>query len=89
MLTSRAQSAKGRIPLACSQPIVFGLETRVLASPRETYPNHHVVLSLRGSSSAMFSKYLLPYRSAPMKVPALVSPVVATGSVGAVPTRQV
>ena len=55
MLTSRAQSAKGRIQIACSQPIVFGLETRVLASPRETYPNHHVVLSLRGSSSAMFS----------------------------------
>ena len=85
MLTSRAQSAKGRIQIACSQPIVFGLDNRAL----ETYPSHHVVLSLRGSSSAMFSKYLLPYRSAPMKVPALVSPVVATGSVGAVPTRQV
>lgn len=30
---------------------------------------------LRGNSSARFSKYLLPYRSVAIKVPALVSPI--------------
>lgn len=33
------------------------------------------VLSVRGNSSSRFSKYLLPYRSDPIYVPALVSPM--------------
>jgi hypothetical protein len=34
-----------------------------------------LIASLHGSSSARFSKYLLPYRSVAIKVPALVSPM--------------
>lgn len=33
------------------------------------------LVNIRGSSSSMFSKYLLPYLSMPIKVPRLVSPV--------------
>lgn len=44
----------------------------ISAYPPRYIPRRRIVL--RGSSSFMFSKYLLPYRSAPMKVPALVSP---------------
>lgn len=42
------------------------------ADPRTA--SHHLG-HLRGSSSPKFSKYLLPKRSVPIRVPALVSPV--------------
>lgn len=77
-----------RIPIPYSRPIVSGLNNPCI-SPSARHKSRGKGKIVRGSSSSMFSKYLLPYRSMPTRVPALVSPVIALTLAPFQPTRLV
>lgn len=64
MLTGQARSP-------CNPPISFSLRIRKFSCFQQDPRSHS-----QGNSSLKFSKYLLPYRSIAINVPALVSPAI-------------
>ena len=73
----------------CSQPSGFALPFVRYAYTGRLFFHPMADLSLlRGSSSSRFSKYLLPYLSMPISVPALVSPV-SCESASSVPVASI